>query len=134
MMLTVATRALPFSLLGHGGGEGADLYFRCWGEENPWWRDPETGGVNGVARRSLIAAAAQDAVAALASARSVQFETWRTADWGEAAWRGDDGIEGWTSLSRRWRAGAGLARASWVGRTMTRVEQRFFYSVTNHHA
>ena len=93
--------------------------------------------MNGVARRSLVAAAAQVAFAALAIGAQRQFETWRTADWGEAAWRGDDGIEGSDSRFRaRWRAeDAGrLARASWVGRTMTRVEQRFFYSVTNHHA
>ena len=31
MMLTVATRAIPFSLLGHGGGEGADLVFPLLG-------------------------------------------------------------------------------------------------------
>lgn len=63
--------------------------------------------MNGVARRSLVAAAAQVAFAALAIGAQRQFETWRTADWGEAAWRGDDGIEGSDSRFRaRWRAEA----------------------------
>lgn len=108
MMLTVATRAIPFFPPRPRRWRRCRPCISAAGErKDPWWRDPETGGVNGVARRSLVAAAAQVAFAALAIGAQRQFETWRTADWGEAAWRGDDGIEGSDSRFRaRWRAEA----------------------------
>ena len=53
----------------------------------PWWRDPETGGINGVARRSVIAAIAQLAFAAVAVKGQRLYDVWRGESWGESSWQ-----------------------------------------------
>ena len=63
------------------GARGSD------GGGRVWWRDPETGGLSGVARRSLVAAAAQLAFAAVAVKSQRLYDVWRRAGWGESSWR-----------------------------------------------
>lgn len=86
------------------GARGSD------GGGRVWWRDPETGGLSGVARRSLVAAAAQLAFAAVAVKSQRLYDVWRRAGWGESSWRsvgGGVGVGGPDpSLARRWSAEA----------------------------
>ena len=86
------------------------------GDDEVWWRDPDTGGASGVARRSLLAAAAQLAFAAVAVKSQRLYDVWRGAGWGESSWRGGD-IDGADSqtLRERWSA----EEAGWRTRWMT---------------
>lgn len=70
------------------------------GDGTVWWRDPETGGLSGVARRSLVAAAAQLAFAAVAIKSQRLYDVWRVAGWGESSWRSVTHA----SLARLWSA------------------------------
>ena len=76
------------------GARGSD------GDGTVWWRDPETGGLSGVARRSLVAAAAQLAFAAVAVKSQRLYDVWRGAGWGESSWRSVTHA----SLARLWSA------------------------------
>ena len=81
------------------GARGSD------GGERVWWRDPETGGLSGVARRSLVAAAAQLAFAAVAVKSQRLYDVWRRAGWGESSWRSvTHGGGRDASLAQRWSA------------------------------
>ena len=81
------------------GARGSD------GGERVWWRDPETGGLSGVARRSLVAAAAQLAFAAVAVKSQRLYDVWRGAGWGESSWRSvTHGGGRDASLAQRWSA------------------------------
>ena len=80
--------------------EAARSAGRCEGDGTVWWRDPETGGLSGVARRSLVAAAAQLAFAAVAVKSQRLYDVWRGAGWGESSWRSVTHA----SLARLWSA------------------------------
>ena len=81
------------------GARGSD------GGERVWWRDPETGGLSGVARRSLVAAAAQLAFAAVVVKSQRLYDVWRGAGWGESSWRSvTHGGGRDASLAQRWSA------------------------------
>ena len=84
------------------------------GDDEVWWRDPDTGGASGVARRSLLAAAAQLAFAAVAVKSQRLYDVWRGAGWGESSWRGGD-IDGADSqtLRDRWSAEEAGWRTRW---------------------
>ena len=72
----------------------------------PWWRDAETGSVSGVARRSVLAAAAQLAFAAVAVQGQRAYNAWKSEEWGEISWRGAE-VEGSgaaASVEERWKA------------------------------
>lgn len=75
----------------------------------PWWRDPETGGLSGVARRSLVAAAAQLAFAAAALQGQRLYDVWRQAGWGREGWSGAAAgppmsfQDQWQAEARGWR-------------------------------
>ena len=101
-----------------GGGKrrdgGRDGRQTDGGDDEVWWRDPDTGGASGVARRSLLAAAAQLAFAAVAVKSQRLYDVWRGAGWGESSWRGGD-IDGADSqtLRDRWSAEEAGWRTRW---------------------
>ena len=85
-----------------GKVSGRRDYASAPASRDPWWRDPTTGGLNGVARRSLVAAAAQLAFAAVAVGAQRLFDVWRVEGWGEGNWRRSE--EHPTTFADKWRA------------------------------
>ncbi len=68
------------------------------------WSAKVASTLSGVARRSLVAAAAQLAFAVVAVKSQRLYDVWRGAGWGESSWRSvtQDGRD--VSLSRLWSA------------------------------
>lgn len=95
-----ATRTAAGSVAGKVSGRRDDASAPA--SRDPWWRDPTTGGLNGVARRSLVAAAAQLAFAAVAVRGQRLLEVWRAEGWGEGSWRRSEDHP--TNFADRWRA------------------------------
>jgi hypothetical protein len=88
-----------------GGRRVRPRVARSAAPKDPWWRDPETGRLNGVARRSLVAAAAQLAFAGVALAAQRALSEWRARGL-EARWRRGGGgtfAEAWVDEQRAWR-------------------------------
>ena len=100
-------RAVPTAAksTSRGGRRVRPRVARSAAQKDPWWRDPETGRLNGVARRSLVAAAAQLAFAGVALAAQRELSEWRARGL-EARWRRGGGgtfAEAWVDEQRAWR-------------------------------
>ena len=100
-------RAVPTAAksTSRGGRRVRPRVARSAAPKDPWWRDPETGRLNGVARRSLVAAAAQLAFAGVALAAQRALSEWRARGL-EARWRRGGGgtfAEAWVDEQRAWR-------------------------------